>query len=47
MMTVDQMDVVRLGLSQIPSDGLQRLIDHIVAGKPVCLSGEVHKEGVG
>lgn len=40
-MNNDHIKVVYEGLSQIPSDGLQRLIDHIDEGKPVLLDGSV------
>jgi len=33
--------LVRDGLSQIPADGLGRLLEHLRAGKPVLLDGGI------
>ena len=34
-------DIVTTGLAQIPRDGLKRIVKHIDAKKPLCLTGEV------
>ena len=35
------MNIVKVGLAQIGSDGLRRLIDHIDRQKPLCLNGRI------
>jgi len=40
-------NVVKLGLAQIPTHGLLRLIGHIDAGKPVLLDGAVIRYDTG
>lgn len=38
---------LRIGLSQIPDDGLRRLIEHVEGGGDVLLDGNIYVEGVG
>lgn len=40
-MTPRQFDALKRGLAQIPRDGLERLRDHIAAGKPMVVGSDV------
>ncbi len=40
-MNKDQREVIRKGLDQIHSEGLQRLVEHIDAKRPLLLTGAI------
>jgi DNA-binding MurR/RpiR family transcriptional regulator len=35
------MDVIDQALNQMDNESLQRIVDHINAGKPICLDGPI------
>ena len=39
-------ELVRDSLSQIPADGLQRLLEHLQADKPVLLTGSISDQNI-
>jgi len=43
---VTSAELVRDGLSQIPADGLQRLLEHLQADKPVLLTGAIFDQDI-